>query len=357
MLSKRAVYSDVSHGDGWNNHVELGLWADAYLVAPATATTLSKMATGNCDTMLLATYLSARCPVFIAPAMDVDMWHHPATRRNIATLTTDGCQLIPVGTGELASGLVGEGRMAEPEDIVAHLEAYFNASVPVAKPLAGKHCLVTTGPTHEPLDPVRFLGNRSTGKMGFAIAEALADAGATVTLVTGPVALTTHTEGIKTIRVETARQMYEASLAAFATADIAVLAAAVADYRPTTVATEKIKKTPNTEHLTLTLETTEDIAKALGARKSAHQTLVGFALETNNEAANAQSKLERKHLDLIVLNSLRDDGAGFGYDTNKVTIFDARGNVTPYPLQSKAAVALAIVAHIAQEAARKAGAA
>jgi phosphopantothenoylcysteine decarboxylase/phosphopantothenate--cysteine ligase len=341
-LSKRPVFSDVHGESAWNNHVEMGLWADAFVVAPASANTLAKLANGLCDNILSAVYLSARCPVFVAPAMDVDMWHHPATMQNIQRLIQHGVRVIPGGYGELASGLVGDGRMAEPEDIIAFLNAAFAEE----KPLAGKRCLVTAGPTHEPLDPVRFIGNQSSGKMGIAIAEALADKGADVDLVLGPTHLRpTRHQGIRVHAVQTAQDMFEACAALFPTSNATILAAAVADYRPATYATQKIKKTE--DDLTLPLARTIDIAATLGAQKRADQLLVGFALETNDEVAHAQGKLTRKHFDFIVLNSLRDEGAGFGHDTNKITIIHKDGRQQAFPLKAKSAVAEDIVAAVA----------
>ena len=339
-LSKRPVLSDVSTESGWNNHVDLGLWADALLIAPATANTLAKLANGLCDNILSAVFLSARCPVFVAPAMDVDMWHHPATRANIERLQSFGVQVIPVGHGELASGLVGDGRMAEPEDIVAFLDAYFNRQ----RPLTGKKALVTAGPTFEPLDPVRFIGNHSTGKMGIAIAETLAEQGADVTLVLGPTTLQPARPDLHVIPVMSAQDMYEACAPLFPTTDITVLAAAVADYRPTVFSEVKIKK--KDEDMRIELAKTVDIAATLGRQKRPGQLLVGFALETDNEEDNALAKLEKKNLDFIVLNSLRDAGAGFGHDTNKITILRRDGSQAAFELKSKTEVARDIVAEI-----------
>ncbi len=338
-LSKRPVFTEVSSGEGWNNHVEIGLWADAMIVAPATATTLSKMATALCDNMLVASYLSARCPVFFAPAMDLDMWEHPANQNNIEKLLSYGNHLIPVGHGELASGLVGAGRMAEPEDIVNLLANYFSPEI--TQDLLGKTVIVTAGPTYEPIDPVRFIGNRSSGKMGVAIAENLARRGAKVQLILGPSRLSTSVKGIETINVKTAQQMYEAAIARFPNVDIAVLAAAVADYRPSTIATTKIKK--KSDDMALELEKTKDIAANLGQIKTEKQLIVGFALETNNEIENAKGKLKRKNFDFIVLNSLQDKGAGFNHDTNKVTLIDNHDNLQEFELKSKTAVAVDIV--------------
>ncbi|MCC6459420.1 MAG: bifunctional phosphopantothenoylcysteine decarboxylase/phosphopantothenate--cysteine ligase CoaBC [Saprospiraceae bacterium] len=348
-LSKHPVLSDVRSESGWNNHVELGLWADALLIAPATANTLAKLANGLCDNILSAVYLSARCPVFVAPAMDVDMWHHPATQANLARLRAFGVQVIPVGHGELASGLVGDGRMAEPEDIVAFLEHFFQQP----QPLSGKTALVTAGPTFEPLDPVRFIGNHSTGKMGIAIAETLAQAGAEVTLVLGPTHHRPEHPGVQVVSVGSAQEMYEACTARFAQTDIAVLAAAVADYRPATYSETKIKK--KDEDLNIALAKTVDIAAALGRQKQAGQLLVGFALETNNEEAHALAKLEKKNLDFIVLNSLRDAGAGFGHDTNKIAILHRDGTKTAFDLKAKTEVARDIVAEIVAASNRIAG--
>lgn len=343
-LSKRPVFTEVVSESGWNNHVELGLWADALVIAPATANTLAKLANGLCDNILSAVYLSARCPVFVAPAMDVDMWHHPATQANIRRLEEHGVKIIPVGHGELASGLVGDGRMAEPEDIVAFL----NGNRQKSKPLAGKMALVTAGPTFEPMDPVRFLGNHSTGKMGIALAEELAQQGAEVTLILGPTDLKPSNAAIKVVSIQTAKEMYSACEAIFAGSDIIILAAAVADYRPKVFSEIKIKKQDG--DLNIELERTIDIAATLGKVKKNHQTFVGFALETNNESAHALQKLEKKNFDFIVLNSMRDEGAGFGHDTNKITILRRDGSHTDYALKSKLAVAKDIVAEICHSA-------
>ncbi len=346
-LSKRPVFSDVSSEAGWNNHVELGLWADAIVIAPASANTLAKLANGLCDNILSAVYLSARCPVFVAPAMDVDMWHHPATQENIGRLRSHGVRVIPVGHGELASGLVGEGRMAEPEEIVDFVRKnLLKDSDRQPKILNGKKALVTAGPTFEPLDPVRFIGNHSTGKMGIALAEVLAEQGAEVTLVLGPTGLKPANQAIKVVPVISASAMYEACARVFPETDIAVLAAAVADYRPKVFSETKIKKKEG--ELTLELEKTVDIAASLGKEKRAGQVLVGFALETNDELRNAQSKLERKNFDFIVLNSLQDAGAGFGHDTNKITILRRDGSKTDFPLKTKSEAAHDIVAEIAR---------
>lgn len=336
-LSKREVFSSVISEKGWNNHVELGLWADALLIAPATATTLAKMANGICDNILTATYLSARCPVFVAPAMDLDMWKHPATQRNMQLLESYGVQQLPVGYGELASGLVGEGRMAEPEDIVTFLNSHFTKN----NDLNRKKILITAGPTYEAIDPVRFIGNRSSGKMGIAIADELANRGADVTLVLGPSTHSPKNQAIKLHRVESAREMYDLCLQAFPNCDVAILSAAVADYRPATIADEKIKKKGET--LDVQLIKNPDIAATLGTMKKSSQILVGFALETNDELNNAIGKIERKNLDFIVLNSLKDAGAGFAVDTNKVTIVHRNNKIQNFELKSKDKVAQDIV--------------
>lgn len=332
-LSKRAVFSEVSSEVGWNNHVELGLWADAMIIAPATANTLAKMAHGLCDNMLTACYLSAKCPVFFAPAMDLDMWKHASTRENIRLLQSYGNHLIPVGNGELASGLSGEGRMAEPEDILQLLTSFFEKN----SDFLGKKVLITAGPTYEPLDPVRFIGNHSSGKMGIALAEAAAERGATVELLLGPSKYSTTHPNIQTTRIQTAQQLYKAAIQRFATADITILAAAVADYRPKVVSDTKIKKKEAT--FTIELEKTIDIAAALGQLKTAQQIMVGFALETNNELENAQKKLHAKNLDCIVLNSMRDAGATFNHDTNKITMVFKDNKVQEFPLKQKTDVA------------------
>ncbi len=340
-VSKHPVVNSVSDGASWNNHVEMGLWADAIVVAPCSANTLGKLANGLCDNIVCAIYLSARCPVFIAPAMDEDMWLHPSTQANIHKVRTYGNHIIPVGHGELASGLVGEGRMAEPEDMIQHLSGFFAAE---NKQLKGVKALVTAGPTYERLDPVRFIGNFSSGKMGIAVAEALADRGAQVTLVLGPSHERTYHTGVRTVTVESAAQMYEACAKVFGDVQIAVLAAAVADYKPATQAAEKIKK--NDAELSIELAKTTDILASLGKIKHAGQTLVGFALETSNELDNARKKLEAKNADMIALNSLRDAGAGFGHDTNKITLIRRGTTDVELPLQSKAEAAAAIVDNI-----------
>lgn len=340
-VSKYPVLANVSDGATWNNHVALGLWADAMIVAPCSANTLAKLANGICDNLVCAVYLSARCPVFIAPAMDEDMWLHPSTQVNMNKVRGYRNHIIPVAHGELASGLIGEGRMAEPEDMVTHLTQFFSEE---KKPLKGVKALVTAGPTYERIDPVRFIGNFSSGKMGIALAEALAEKGAQVTLVLGPSKEQTYHSLINTIHVESAREMYDASMAAFPESHISILAAAVADYRPQEQAAEKIKKKEG--ELTLTLTKTEDILAGLGKIKQPWQTLVGFALETTNELEHAAKKLNEKNADMIVLNSLRDNGAGFGHDTNKITLLTNDNTPVALPLQSKADAAAAIVNNI-----------
>ncbi|HNF82160.1 MAG TPA: bifunctional phosphopantothenoylcysteine decarboxylase/phosphopantothenate--cysteine ligase CoaBC, partial [Cyclobacteriaceae bacterium] len=314
-LSKNPALSEFIKDESgqWNNHVDLGLWADAMIIAPASANTIAKMASGRCDNLLMAVYLSARCPVFLAPAMDLDMLQHDATKENLKKIASFGNRILDPAYGELASGLVGTGRMAEPEEIVAEIEEFFLNS----NALKGKNVLVTAGPTHEAIDPVRFIGNHSTGKMGYAIAESLANLGAHVTLVSGPTAMHTSHPQVSVKKVMSAEEMYEACVAVFPQADIAVLAAAVADYRPTVKADQKIKK--KDENLTIELTKTRDIAASLGKLKQKNQVIVGFALETEHEQDNALKKLESKNFDLIVLNSLNDAGAGFGHDTNKIT--------------------------------------
>ena len=336
-LTRKPVISEFfSNRDGsWNSHVELGLWADAMLIAPCTASTLGKMASGVADNMLITTYYSMKAPVFIAPAMDLDMYLHPVTQRNMETLRSIGNIIIEPASGELASQLVGKGRMQEPEVIVAALEDYFSQQAQLSK----KKVLITAGPTYEQIDPVRFIGNWSTGKMGFALADECARRGADVTLIAGPVSISTVHPGIKRIDVKSARQMYEAAMANFPESDAAILCAAVADFTPAVVSDTKIKRKGE---MTITLKPTQDIAAALGAIKRTNQRLVGFALETNDELNNAQSKLERKNLDFIVLNSLRDEGSGFGYDTNKITLIDSKGS-QEFPLQSKKNVAKVII--------------
>lgn len=341
-LSKNPVLTDyfIPETGEWNNHVELGLNADFIIIAPASANTLAKMANGLTDNLLTAVYLSAKCPVYFAPAMDLDMWKHASTTANIAALQSFGNILIAPGSGELASGLYGEGRMAEPEDIMAFLTADIKKKLP----LANINMLVTAGPTYEAIDPVRFIGNHSSGKMGFVIADELAALGADVTLVTGPTAQVSRQRSIKRIDVTTAAQMLEACKAHFAEAKVCVMSAAVSDYAPVNIATQKIKK--NDEGLTIETKKTTDILKYLGDNKRPGQLLVGFALETNNEEANATEKLKKKNLDFIVLNSLSDEGAGFKTDTNKITIIDSALQKTTFALKSKEEVARDIVAKI-----------
>ena len=335
-LSKNEVYSTFVSDDNenavWNNHVELGLWADFFVIAPATANTLSKMTSGASDNLLLATYLSAKCPVYFAPAMDLDMYKHPSTHHSFEVLTSYGNIMIPATSGELASGLEGKGRMAEPEDIVRFIEDDILSKLP----LKGKKLLITAGPTYEAIDPVRFIGNHSSGKMGFEIAEASARQGAEVFLITGPTHLQTKSKLITTIRVTSAGEMFDAVANKFDQVDIAIAAAAVADYRPSRVADQKIKKKESA--LVINLEPTQDILAYMGSVKK-NQFLVGFALETENEVENAQGKLQRKNLDLIVLNSLNDTGAGFKTETNKVTFIKQDGTVLPQDLKSKTEVA------------------
>lgn len=342
-LSKNPVHSSFYNEEDenavWNNHVELGLWADLFIIAPATANTMAKMVSGNADNLLIATYLSAKCPVYFAPAMDLDMYKHPSTLDSFNKLTSYGNIMIPAETGELASGLSGEGRMAEPENIVAFIEKDLEGKLPLRR----KKILVTAGPTYESIDPVRFIGNHSTGKMGYDIALAAADEGAEVILVSGPTHLQLKHDSVQLIRVQSAQEMYDACHAHFDTVDAAIAAAAVADYRPKHVAEQKIKKDDST--LTLELEKTKDILASLGGIKK-QQFLVGFALETENEIEHAKAKIRKKNLDLIVLNSLNDEGAGFGKATNKVTFIDKGFNIEPQELKSKEAVATDIINRI-----------
>lgn len=339
-LSSHPVISEFfSNRDGtWNSHVDLGLWADAMLIAPATASTIGKMANGIADNMLVTTYLSCKAPVFVAPAMDLDMFAHPTMRRNLERLRSFGNRIIEPAEGELASHLVGKGRMEEPDRIIEVLSDFFETR----KDLAGKKVLITAGPTYERLDPVRFIGNYSSGKMGFALAEVCAERGAEVTLVAGPVALGISNPAIRRIDVESAEEMYQAAREAFPDSDAAILCAAVADYRPEQVAERKIKREEKGE-MTLRLVPNQDIAASLGAMKREGQILVGFALETDDEVSHAESKLRRKNFDFIVLNSLRDPGAGFRCDTNKIAILDNAGTRTSFPLKSKREVASDIV--------------
>ena len=337
LTSKPVISEFFAQRDGsWHSHVALGQWADAMLVAPATASSIGKMAHGIADNMLITTYLSMKAPVFVAPAMDLDMFAHPSTTANLNTLRSYGNHIIEPAEGELASHLVGKGRMEEPENIVAYLERYFAQR----DELAGKKIVITAGPTYEKIDPVRFIGNYSSGKMGFALAEECAARGAEVTLVAGPVQVKTTHPAIHRIDVESCAEMYEATTAAFTEANAAILCAAVADFTPETTADTKIKR--EGDDLVLRLKPTHDIAAALGRMKQPHQHLVGFALETNDETAHAQDKLRRKNLDFIVLNSLRDAGAGFRHDTNKVTII-SESDIKEYPLKSKTEVAKDIV--------------
>lgn len=344
-LSKKPVYSEFTSGSNgeWNNHVELGLNADLILIAPATANTIAKMTNGMCDNLLLAVYLSARCPVMFAPAMDLDMLKHPATQKNIATLKSFGNILIPSGTGELASGLHGEGRLAEPEEILKFVEAFFNRK----KKLSGKKVLISAGPTYEAIDPVRFIGNHSSGKMGVALAEAAAEEGAEVFLVIGPSSVTTDHPNIKRTDVTSAQEMYDACTTLFKKADIAIMSAAVADYRPAKVSPVKIKKKDSS--LSVELEQTKDILAQLGKTKKKNQLVVGFALETNNELENAKKKLRSKNLDFIVLNSLQNKKAGFRHDTNKISIIDSNNKISNFELKNKDDVAKDIIAHLTKK--------
>lgn len=345
-LSKKPVLTELFNprtGD-WNSHVDLGTWADLMVIAPATANTIGKMVTGIADNLLLTTYLSARCPVMLAPAMDLDMFRHPSTQANLITLSARGVQLIEPATGELASGLEGKGRMEEPEAIIKKIHAYFNQKESVKKKLSGKKILITAGPTFEPIDPVRFIGNHSSGKMGYALADAFARAGAEVLLISGPVSMSANHPGIRLVKVQTAAEMFDACTSNFKKMDIAIMAAAVADFTPEHKSPEKIKRKGN--NLNLNLVPTPDIAAALGKLKKSGQVLVGFALETQNGIENAQGKLQRKNLDLIVLNSLEDEGAGFGGDTNKITLIDNKNTITGFELKSKTEVAQDILESI-----------
>lgn len=342
-LSGRPVISEffTANTGQWNSHVDIGLWADAMVIAPATASTIAKMACGVADNMLVTTYLSAKAPVFVAPAMDLDMMAHPTTQRNIGLLRSYGNHIIDSRAGELASHLVGKGRMAEPEEILEAVDAFFDASAS----MKGLKVMITAGPTYEKIDPVRFIGNYSSGKMGYAIADEAARRGAEVTVVSGPVSVVPSEPGVRVIKVESAREMMEAAEREFAGADVAVMAAAVADYAPAEPALSKIKREGG-EPPVIRLVKNPDIAAALGERKHPGQTLVGFALETDHEMDNAADKMKRKHLDMIVLNSLRDKGAGFGTDTNLVTILSADGRTTRYDLKSKREVACDILDQI-----------
>lgn len=347
-LSNNKVLVNLFDEDSWSNHVMLGRWADVMLIAPLSCNTLAKMANGQCDNLLLAVYLSATCPVVVAPAMDEDMWHHAATKSNIQKLADYGNKILNVGNGDLASGLTGEGRMAEPEEIIQYLQyEIFRGDT-----LKGRKAIVTAGPTYEAIDPVRFIGNHSSGKMGIALAEELYMQGADVHLICGPAQMSVANQYIKLTKVTSAEEMYNAATNAFDGADIAIMSAAVADYTPAVAAKEKIKKEEG--DLILHLSKTKDILKSLGSIKKENQLLVGFALETTNERQNALQKLNNKNADLIVLNSLRDSNAGFGFDTNKVTIFDRNGNVVETGLVSKKKVAEEIVKIIIQKVHAKA---
>lgn len=342
-LSKNPVLSSFTNEDDendlWNNHVELGLWADLMIIAPATANTMSKMVTGNIDNFLLAVYSSAKCPVYFAPAMDLDMFKHPSTTQNFEKLTSYGNHMIPAGDGELASGLSGKGRMAEPEEIIAFIEKQLESELP----LRGKKCLITAGPTHEAIDPVRFIGNHSTGKMGIALAMDLANRGAMVTLIMGPSSIKSDHSMIHRIDVKTAQEMYDAVHEHINTQDYAIFSAAVADYKPAIPANQKIKK--SSETLTLELVKNPDILASVGAIKN-KPFLVGFALETENEMEHAFAKAKKKNTDLLILNSMKDKGAGFGTDTNKITMIDKAGNTQGFPVKSKQLVAKDIIDEI-----------
>jgi len=345
-LSRNPVLVDFfDPEDGrWNSHIDLGMWADLFLVAPATANTIGKMAAGIADNLLLTTYLSARCPVFLAPAMDLDMLSHPATARNIEILTGFGNHIIEPDTGELASGLEGKGRMAEPEVIVKVLREFLSKKKIAELPLTGKSVFINAGPTVEPIDPVRFISNHSSGRMGIALADEAARLGAAVTLVLGPVSVRPSHTNVTTVTVKTAAEMKEASVIAFRRSDIGILAAAVADFTPEKTSDKKIKRGKG--EITLTLRPTDDIAALLGSMKKKYQILAGFALETDNELSNATAKLRKKNLDLIVLNSLQDEGAGFGHETNHITIIDSNNNIDKFELKSKEDVASDILVKI-----------
>lgn len=345
-LSKNEVYSSFTNDDDdnakWNNHVDIAQWGDLFIIAPATANTMSKMVSGTCDNLLLAVYLSAKCPVYYAPAMDLDMYKHPSTKDTFKKLNDFGNFQIPAEVGELASGLSGMGRMAEPINIVSFVEKNILDQLP----LINKCILITAGPTYEPIDPVRFIGNHSSGKMGYALAEIATSLGAQVKLISGPVTIKTNNEAIQVIEVNTAEEMYKASHEFFNNCDIAILSAAVADFTPKNVATQKIKK--NKDSLTIELIRTKDILTSLSKIKN-HQFLVGFALETQNELENAKIKLKKKNLDLIVLNSLKDQGAGFNINTNKITLISKDNKIIPYDVKTKTEVALDILKHIIRE--------
>ncbi len=342
-LSKNPVVSSFisqeDHSTDWNNHVDLALWADLMVIAPATANTLSKMANGTCDNLLLAVYLSAKCPVFFAPAMDLDMYKHPSTKTSFEKLRSFGNIIIPATSGELASGLYGEGRMAEPLEIIEFIENHLSQGLP----LSGKKVMITAGPTYEAIDPVRFIGNHSTGLMGYELAKTAANLGASVILISGPSKLTINHSSIKKIDVVSANDMYREAHSHYKNADIAICAAAIADYRPKAIAEQKIKKSADT--LTLELVKNKDVLLSLGEQKK-NQYLVGFALETENEIENAKGKIIKKHLDAIVLNSMNDKGAGFGKETNKITFIDKNFNIKPFDLKTKAEVAQDIINEI-----------
>ncbi|MCP9612057.1 bifunctional phosphopantothenoylcysteine decarboxylase/phosphopantothenate--cysteine ligase CoaBC [Coprobacter tertius] len=338
LTGKPVISEFFTANDGtWHSHVDLGLWADAMVIAPATASTIGKMANGIADNMLITTYLSSKAPVFVAPAMDLDMFAHPSTRRNIDLLKSYGNHIIEPAEGELASHLCGKGRMEEPDRIVTVLEDFFSKK----KSLTGEKIVITAGPTYEKIDPVRFIGNYSSGKMGFALAEECAERGAEVTLIAGPVSLNSHNSSIRRVDVETAEEMFRETVEAFKNASVGIMCAAVADFTPASTADVKIKRTG--EELSIALKPTRDIAAALGEIKKPEQKLIGFALETHNEVFNAQEKMRRKNLDFIVLNSLQDKGAGFRCDTNKITIFGIDGEKREYEMKSKAAVAADII--------------
>lgn len=342
ITSKPVISEFFARRDGtWHSHVDLGLWADAMVIAPATASTIGKMANGIADNMLITTYLSMKAPVFVAPAMDLDMYAHPSTQKNLDTLRSYGNVIIEPAEGELASHLVGKGRMEEPEKIVEVLENFFTEGME----LKGKKIMITAGPTYEKIDPVRFIGNYSSGKMGYALAECCAERGAEVILVSGPVSITEKHPNIRKISVESAEEMYQAAVREFTGSDAAILCAAVADFTPESQSEQKIKR--EKEDLVLRLKPTHDIAAALGKQKKENQIMVGFALETNDEVEHAKDKLERKNLDFIVLNSLNDKGAGFRHDTNKITIID-KNSVTEFPLKDKKEVAADIINHLAE---------
>ena len=338
-LSKNPVGIEFwdKHDGTWSNHVEYGLWADVFLIAPLTANTLHKLATGGCDNLLLATYLSMKCPTIVAPAMDLDMYVHPTTQRNLETLRLDGVQIIPAESGELASGLIGQGRMAEPEKLLEVLESFFSQS----QDLVGKKFLITAGPTYESIDPVRFIGNHSSGKMGYAIASTILNRGGEVVLVSGPTKLDLKHPKLNLVRVQSAQNMLDAVQSNWNKADVGIFSAAVADYRPVSIADQKIKKSE--DNLTIELVKNPDILGWAGSHKNERQLLIGFALETNDGKQYAQDKLARKNLDFIVLNTLEDHGAGFGHDTNKISIFDNHNNFTSFELKTKADVAIDIV--------------